>query len=387
MVLIMRMKLKRGNVGKLGARERAREIKGGQRSDTAALVGSLGLDLGGSSLGRGSNLGGGLSRLGDRGEDGGLLLGLEDGDGIGKGEGLAGTSLGVPALHDLDLDSENTLLHENVTNSLIDKVLDGLTGVDHESVGELHRLGTGSTQLTRNDDLATLGTGLHDEAEHTVGGTADGKTTEELVAERLALGDGVETTVLHLLGVELERVVGELESLLDEGGELADAATLITENLLGVGGTDDDLGTGVGDTDLTTRVSLLGELTSEELVELGGENTVSDKLETLKEGMQVNDGQNAALLTRCERTDSGCFAVLHQPPCHEKRAMQCRSGEVETIVGLSVAAAMGSKVYGTGGGSSRWYFVLSRSELRRSVAERTARRVSTSAFRKPLCKD
>ncbi len=165
-----------------------------------------------------------------------------------------------------------------MTNGLVNKVLDGLTGVDHEAVGELHRLGTGSTQLARDDDLATLGTRLHDEAEDTVGGTSDGKTTEELVAERLALGDGVETTVLHLLGVELERVVGELESLLDESGELTDAATLVTENLLGVGGTDDDLGAGVGDTDLTSGVSLLGELTSEELVELGGEDTVSDKL-------------------------------------------------------------------------------------------------------------
>ena len=71
------------------------------------------------------------------------------------------------------------------------------------------------------------------------------ETAEQLVAERLALGNGVETAVLHLLGVELERVVGELESLLHERSELADAATLVTKNLLGVGGADDDLGAGV----------------------------------------------------------------------------------------------------------------------------------------------
>ena len=46
---------------------------------------------------------------------------------------------------------------------------------------------------------------------------------------------------MNLLGVELERVFGELESLLDEGSQLTDAATLLAKNLLGVGGTDDDL--------------------------------------------------------------------------------------------------------------------------------------------------
>ena len=124
---------------------------------------------------------------------------------------------------------------------VVDEIFSGLTRVDHETIGELHGLRTGSTKLSRDDDFATLGTRLHDESENTVGGTSDGKTTEELVSERLALGDGVETTVLDLLGVELKGVVGELEALLDEGSKLADAATLLTQDLLGVGSTDDDL--------------------------------------------------------------------------------------------------------------------------------------------------
>ena len=70
---------------------------------------------------------------------------------------------------------------------------------------------------------------------------ADSKTTEMLVAERLVLSNRGETTVLNLLGVELERVFGELETLLHKGSKLTDAATLLTEDLLGVGGTDDDL--------------------------------------------------------------------------------------------------------------------------------------------------
>lgn len=69
----------------------------------------------------------------------------------------------------------------------------------------------------------------------------DGETTEELVSKRLALSDGGKTTVLDLLGVELERVLRELETLLDESGELTNAAALFTEDFLGVGGTDNDL--------------------------------------------------------------------------------------------------------------------------------------------------
>ena len=69
----------------------------------------------------------------------------------------------------------------------------------------------------------------------------DGKTAEELVAQALALCNSGETTVLDLLGVKLKGVVGELETFLHERSELANAATLLAQNLLGVGGADDNL--------------------------------------------------------------------------------------------------------------------------------------------------
>lgn len=178
-----------------------------------------------------------------------------------------------------------------MTGGAVDEVLGGLTRVNHEAVGELHGLGTGSTELTGNDDLATLGAGLHDEAQDTIAGTTDGETVEELVAERLALGDGGQTTVLDLGGVEGNAVLGELEALLNQAGELADAATLLTEDLLGVGGTDDDVGDGGGDADFDAGVTLLGQLALEELVQLGVENTIGDELSplgaTMKTGMSA----------------------------------------------------------------------------------------------------
>jgi hypothetical protein len=214
-------------------------------------------------------------------DNGLLLLGLDDGDGVGQSLGWAGLALGVGAAHDLNLDTEDTLAEQDVAGSVVNEVLGGLTGVDHETVSELHALGTGGPELSGNNNLATLSARLHDEPQDTVASPSDGQTIEKLVSEGLALGDGGETTVLNLGGVEGDGVLGELESLLDERGELTDAATLLSKNLLGVCGADDDVGDSGGDADLDAGVALLGQLALEELVQLGVEDTVSDELSPL----------------------------------------------------------------------------------------------------------
>lgn len=56
--------------------------------------------------------------------------------------------------------------------------------------------------------------------EHTVAGTTDGETVEELVAEGLALGDGRKTAGLHFGGIERDGAGCELEALLDERRQL-----------------------------------------------------------------------------------------------------------------------------------------------------------------------
>lgn len=61
-----------------------------------------------------------------------------------------------------------------MTNSLLDVVVDWVSGVDHDSVDELHGLSTLATELARDDNFTTLGLGFHDEAENTITGTADG---------------------------------------------------------------------------------------------------------------------------------------------------------------------------------------------------------------------
>ena len=189
------------------------------------------------------------------------------------------------SLH-LNLDSQNSLPQQDVSDGLIDEVPGGLTGVDHVSIGELHGLGSSSTQLSGNNNLTTLGTSLHDESEDTVTSTnvgnehgvsiqslpkfnacptkvnspPDGQTSQKLVPQRLGLGNGTETSVLDLLSVELQRVLGELESLGNQSGQLPDPPSLLSEDILSVGSTDDDLGLSVGGSDLTSGVTLLGKL-------------------------------------------------------------------------------------------------------------------------------
>jgi hypothetical protein len=205
------------------------------------------------------------------------LLGLEEGDGIGKSGGRAGAASLVVWAHDADLKTKHTLLEEDVADGLVNVLAGWVTGGDHEALRELHALGSLSPKLTRNNDFATLGTSLHSSAHDTVACTANSETTKEFVAEALSLSHGAETTLGDLLGEDLDFVGIEAETLADHTGELTDAAALVTEDILCAGSQDDDLGL-VGDlADLDTSVTVLGELTSEELVQLGLEHTIGHK--------------------------------------------------------------------------------------------------------------
>merc|ERR1719164_107448 len=138
------------------------------------------------------------------------------------------------------------------------------------------------SDLARHHNGATEGTALHDEADHTIAGTSDSKSSEELVAQGLALGHGAEATVQHLLGVQLNGSGGEVEPLLHNSGELANATALLAQHVLGTGGTDDNLVTGRSLADFDAGVAILGKLTDEKLVQLSVENSVSDELALLR---------------------------------------------------------------------------------------------------------
>jgi len=210
-----------------------------------------------------------------------LSLGLRNDDMIGQW--LLGTSLTrwIPVQHDFNFNAENALSQLDVLDGALHIVVDWVTRVDHEAVDELHGLGTLTAQLTRHDDLATLGARLHDKTKNTVASSANWKTAEQLVLQRLSLSNGTETTSTDLLGVQLDCVVVKVKALLHDGGELANASALLAQDLLGLGGQDNDLSAGGRDTHLDTTVAVFGELLGEELVKFGLEDTAIDKFSLL----------------------------------------------------------------------------------------------------------
>ena len=72
----------------------------------------------------------------------------------------------------LNLDTKHTLPKHDVPDGIVNEVIYGLTGVNHESVSEFHGLGTGGAELSRNDNFATFRTGLHDKSEDTIASSA-----------------------------------------------------------------------------------------------------------------------------------------------------------------------------------------------------------------------
>ena len=66
----------------------------------------------------------------------------------------------------------------------------------------------------------------------------------------------------------IDGALWETETLLDEVGQLANAATVLTENSSGLGGVDDDLSAGWGGTDLETRVTAQETRINERKVEI-----------------------------------------------------------------------------------------------------------------------
>ena len=148
--------------------------------------------------------------------DSGVLLGLIDGDDIGKSLGdevlTSDVSLVGSGKHDLDNATEHTLLHEAVLLTDGDELVDTVTGLEHVTLLELHDVSSLLTKLTRDDDLATLSASYGAVTDDGVGSTSDGKTGEKLELEGLSLSGGAKTTLHDHLGEDLDVVLGEVPS-------------------------------------------------------------------------------------------------------------------------------------------------------------------------------
>jgi len=211
-----------------------------------------------------------------------LVLGGKDGDLVG--EGLAdGVGTLEGRAHDGDLEADGSGAEVDVALGGVAEDAVGVAGLEEVSVAELHGLSTLTADLAGDVALSTDGAGVNAEADDAHSGTADGELVDELEAERLGLGHGAEAAVLDAVDEEGEGTLLVAEALLDEGGELAHALALVAEDLLGLGGLDDDLGAAGGDAVLNTGEAILRELTLEELEELSVVDSVADNLALLGE--------------------------------------------------------------------------------------------------------
>mmetsp|Transcript_57291 Transcript_57291/g.125471 ORF Transcript_57291/g.125471 Transcript_57291/m.125471 type:complete len:270 (+) Transcript_57291:113-922(+) len=219
-----------------------------------------------------------------------FLLGLHDLDFVGQHHLRAHLALGVVGHHDLDLDTNHALTHRDVPDSLVNVVLLGLTSGDEVALTEFHGLGTLGSHLAADDDLATLGSVLHNESHDAIHGASGREASQELVAKGLALGHCATGPVLDALREELDGVFGEAVSLLHERRQLADATALLAEDLAGSSGPDDDLSSDRSDAHLDAGIAVLGQSSLQELVQLGVEDAVGDELALLGDLNLVGHG-------------------------------------------------------------------------------------------------
>lgn len=136
--------------------------------------------------------------------------------------------------HNLNLDSHDSLLEENVSDGDIDVVVLGLTSADHVSLLEFHGLGSLLLELTGDNDFATLSTILDNGLNNVVSSQSKRDVLEELVVHGFNLSGSAETLVLDGVSENLDLIIRVSESLLEELSEFLVFLSLNTNNLLGL---------------------------------------------------------------------------------------------------------------------------------------------------------
>ncbi|KAF3954035.1 hypothetical protein CMV_020568 [Castanea mollissima] len=121
-----------------------------------------------------------------------------------------------------------------------------------------------------NNHLTSLCPTFHNKSQYTIARPPNSKTSEKLVSERLSLSNSTKPSVVAVLW--------KLEPFLYHLGWLSDPSSLLTENVLCLCGSDDDLGSHRRNPNLDAGVTVLSELTGQYLVQLGVENSFSYEL-------------------------------------------------------------------------------------------------------------
>ena len=205
-----------------------------------------------------------------------------DFDEIGHNLGGGWSSSDLSSLHNLDLKSDNSLTELNRSGGRVDEIVFWLTSGDLITLSVFLGLGTLSSDLTGDDNLATDSiSASHDVTKDVVGSETDWGSAKELVFEGLNICSGAERSLeWKWFHRELKLVISivEVVSLLDQRLDLLDLTGLLGDEVLSLGGAHADLSVDGGSADLNASVALHTESLLEELVQLSLEHTVGNEL-------------------------------------------------------------------------------------------------------------
>jgi len=184
-------------------------------------------------------------------------------------------SCNIIGQHNFDFNSHDSLFEENVSDSFIDVIVSWLTSVDHITLLKFHGFSSLLLEFSGDDDCATTGLSLVDDAtDNGIGGHPDWNLTEQFHFAKLGLGGGAQSFVYYLDDGQFHGVFGIVESLLHQGGQFPDLSSLDTHDFSLFGGSDTDLGLDGGHTNLDSGIAGCGQSLGEEGVQLSVENTV-----------------------------------------------------------------------------------------------------------------
>jgi len=212
-----------------------------------------------------------------------VFLGFLDLDKIGERVSGASSTGRIDGQHNLNSNTQDTLLEVDMSASFVDELSSGVSGVDHETILELLALSSGGSQFTGDDNFATLSTRSLDGSDNTIGGHSDGDGVVQFEFEGLSLGSSANTSVLNSGGEQFNGIFGVVESLLDQSSQFSDSLSGLSDNLVQSSNMNSDFRFDGGGTNFDTSITVLGQRSGQKFVQFSLEDSISDELLLLVE--------------------------------------------------------------------------------------------------------
>ena len=185
-----------------------------------------------------------------------IFLGVADLDSVWQRSAAAESSGGVDGSHNLDLDSENALLEEDVSDGHINVIQLGLSSGHEVSPLVLDGLGSLLSDFSRNDHFASLGSGHFCGSKNGLRGGSGGGALEELDFQVFNLSGGAESLLVDWLELQFDVVVLEPESFVHQAQKFVVFPVVLVSQVVEVGNLNNDIHALSGVSDFESGIAL-----------------------------------------------------------------------------------------------------------------------------------